>query len=85
MQAMKAEVQSLQTDTDKLQRAVLDISVHLESITDRGIRIVAEGHTDLSRKLDASLKVENERELFLVRLNYLESEVNQIKKKLNIA
>ncbi len=37
---------------------------------------------DLSRKLDDALKVENEKELLLMRVNHLESEIRQIKQKI---
>lgn len=43
------------------------------------IRIIAEGHADLNRKLDEALKIENEKEVFKVRLNYLEGEMAEVK------
>ena len=49
----------------------------------RDIKIIAEGHIDLSRKLDEALKGKEERELILIRLNHLEYEVGEIKKALN--
>lgn len=38
-----------------------DIQLTLENETNRNIKFIAEGHLDLSRKLDDALKVENEK------------------------
>lgn len=57
----------------------------MENETNRNIRIIAEGHLDLSRKLDNALKVENEKELLLIRVNSLENEVRKIKQQLESA
>ena len=48
----------------------------------RNIKIIAEGHLDLSRKLDDALKVENEKELLLIRVNILENELRKVKERL---
>lgn len=84
VQSPYREVDSM-TDSEKLDlilKKVSGIELHLENVTDRNINIVAEGHLDLSRKLDEALKVENEKELLLIRVNYLEAEVKKIKKRL---
>ena len=57
----------------------------MENETNRNIRIIAEGNFDLSRKLDNALKVENEKELLLIRVNSLENEVRKIKQQLESA
>ena len=61
------------------------IEMTLENETNRNIRIIAEGHADLCRKLDEALKVENEKELLLVRTNIMENDIRKIKDKLEIA
>ncbi len=45
------------------------------------MKLIAEGHLDLSRKLEESLKVDAEKELINVRLNILEGEVRILKTK----
>lgn len=73
---MKAETEIYRAGVEaKFQRLML----HLENVTDRNIRIIAEGHADLNRKLDEALKIENEKEVFKVRLNYLEGEMAEVK------
>lgn len=80
-QSMRSDMQSLKSDMQKLGQKVTDIEVHLENVTDRNIRLIAEGHLDLSRKLDEALKVKNERELQGIRLNILEDEIRKIKEQ----
>lgn len=63
---------------------IKDIQLTLENETNRNIALIAEGHLDLSRKLDDALKVENEKEMLLIRVNRLENEIRQIKEKINV-
>ena len=81
MQGMKSELQDMKNNMQKLEWKVTGIEVHLENVTDRNIRLIAEGHLDLSRKLDEALKVENEKELQGIRLNILEDEIRKIKEQ----
>ena len=61
-----------------LEKDVKDIKLTLENVTNKNIRIIAEAHLDLSRKLDKALMIENERELLSVRMNVLEDEVRKL-------
>ena len=72
----------IEADIKCLNKNISGIELHLENTTDRNITLIAEGHLDLSRKLDEALEVENEKELLLIRVNYLESEVKRIKSRL---
>lgn len=73
---------SIDTRLDKVEDAVTGVKLHLENATDKNILTVAEGHLDLSRKLDEALKIENEKEILKIRLNYLSDEMEQIKNRL---
>ena len=53
----------------KMDDSITDVKLHLENVTDKNIRIVAEGHLDLNRKLDEALKIQNEKEILQIRLN----------------
>jgi hypothetical protein len=55
----------------------------LENETNRNIKIIAEGHLDLSRKLDDALKVDTEKEMLLIRVNRLENEVRRLKERIS--
>ncbi len=67
-----------------IENNVTDIQLTLENETNRNISLIAEGHLDLSRNLDGILKVENEKEMLLIRVNRLENEIRQIKEKTNV-
>lgn len=68
-----------------IENEINDINLTLENETNRNIKLIAEGHLDLSRKLDNALQVENEKEMLLIRVNILENELRKIKTKLEIA
>ena len=81
--------QSPYRDKDKIQipfwlpnHKITDIQLTLENETNRNIQIIAEVHLDLSRKLDDALKVENEKEMLLIRVNRPESEIRRIKQRI---
>lgn len=80
---IKTDVSALKTDIDNLKLRAALIETTLENETNRNIRIIAEGHTDLSRKLDHVLQMESEKEMFLIRFNVMESEVQKIKQHLD--
>lgn len=77
------KLKPIKDDIDTLEKKVTSIELTLENETNRNIRIIAEGHLDLSRKLDDVLKVENEKEMLLLRVNHLENELRKVKERLN--
>ena len=83
MDRMEEHMSHMEERMDRIEDRMTGIEVHLETTTDVGIKIIGEGHADLTRKLDEALKVENERELLLIRLNYLEGEVVKVKRRLS--
>ena len=56
----------------------------LENETNKNIRIIAEGHLDLRWKLDEALKVENEKEMLLIRVNRLENGYRTLKEQIEV-
>ena len=83
MGAMDERFTELDNRLMKLENGVTDIRLTLENETGPNIRRVAEGHLDLSRKLDEALKVENEKEMLIIRVNTLENEMRRMKDKIN--
>ncbi len=67
---------------DKLKLAVGDIQLTLENETNRNIKLIAGGHLDLSRKLDEALKIDNQKEMLLIRVNTLENELRRLKDRI---
>ena len=76
------QISEMKTDIQNLKSETREISLTLENETNRNIKIIAEGHLDLSRKLDKALTVENEKEMALIRINMMENELRRIKEKL---
>ena len=79
---MSEETKIIMEELKKLSNEITDIQLTLENETNRNIQIIAEGHLDLSRKLDDALKVENEKEMLLIRVNRPESEIRRIKQRI---
>ena len=80
---MTEETKAIMDELQKLNRKITDIQLTLENETNRNIKIIAEGHLDLSRRLHEALKVENEREIIAIRVNILEGELQRMKAQLN--
>lgn len=82
----------LQNVTDQLNRVesslhniygkVEDMELTIENVINKNIQLIAEGHLDISRRLDSALMVENEKELLLIRVNELEDEIRRVKDKI---
>lgn len=78
---MTEETKTIMDELKKLNDKITDIQLTLENETNRNIKIIAEGHLDLSRKLDESLKIDNEKEMLLIRVNRLENEIRRLKSR----
>ena len=55
IQKLKADVDALNAGFEELQCKVASIGLHVENETDKYVRIVAENHIELSRKLDRAI------------------------------
>lgn len=76
-------IKSIYTDMQEMKQQIKDLQLTLENETNRNIKIIAEGHLDLSRKLDDALKVDNEKEMLLIRVNSLENDVRRLKERIS--
>ncbi len=79
---MTEETKQILDELAKINAKITDIQLTLENETNKNIQIIAEGHLDLSRKLDEALKIENEKEMLLLRVNRLENEIRRIKQRI---
>lgn len=73
---------------DSLEAKILEntegirrINLCLENEIRPSIMRIAEGHLDLSRKLDEALKLDEEKEKMAIRLNFLEGKVDRLEVK----
>lgn len=84
VQDMKDDIQSMKTDVRALNTQVRSIEMTLENEINRNIKIIAEGHLDLSKKLDKTFMLDHEKELLMIRVNVLEDDVRKIKEQFQI-
>lgn len=66
-----------------LRSSVKSIETTLENEIVHGIKIIAEAHFDLHRKLHEALKITNEEELIALRVTNLEKEMRQVKEQID--
>lgn len=78
MQEMKTDMQKMKTDMQETRTDITKVQLHLENVTDKNIRIIAEGHVDLNRKLNDALRIKEDDELLRIRVNILEEEVQKL-------
>lgn len=84
MKELKGDVQVLNEKVQGLEGDMRGLQLTLENETNRNIRIIAEGHLDLNRKLDEALKTESEKEMMHLRVNVLENDMRKVKEKVGI-
>ena len=77
------ELNDIKRSVAGVEKIVKDVQLTLENETNRNIQIIAEGHLDLSRKLDEAVKIDNEKEILKLRVNRLESELEKTKSRLS--
>ena len=82
MDQMNDRMDQMDEKITRVESKTTEIQLTLENEIRRDIMIVAEGHLDLNRKLDEALKIDHEKELMLVRMNHLETQVREIKNKI---
>ena len=80
---MKDDVQELKTEVGDLKKSVKAIETTLETEVMHGIKIIAEAHFDLHRKLHEALKITNEEELIALRVTNLEKEMREVKERID--
>ena len=83
LKLIENDIKSINNAIESLEKKVTSIELTLENETNHGIKIIAEGHLDLSRKLDEALKVENEKEMLLLIVNHLENELRKVKERIS--
>ena len=83
MDSMEQKMDSMEQKMDSMEQKMDSLELHIENVTDRNIQTVAEGHLDISRKLNDALKVEDQKEMLIIKVRVLEDEVRKIKAQLS--
>ena len=69
----------MRDDLAEVKHEVFSLRTTIENVTNRNIRVIAEGHLDLEDKFDRSVKAGAETEVIKVRVNMIENEVRSLK------
>lgn len=77
-------IESRLNPLEALPQQVKEIQMTLENVICKDIKIIAEGHLDLDRKLDKALEFQKEKEVFLLRVTALEGDVQRIKNRIGM-
>ncbi len=83
MQGMETKMQIMENDLQEVKQKTTNIDITLENEIRVNIRRIAEGHLDISRNLHDALKIDSEKEMMVIRVNMLESELRRIKQRLD--
>lgn len=73
---------NIDTRISAMDDKISSVQLTIENEIRNNIQILAKVHMTLERKLDESLKVNQEKELLLIRVNRLESEVRELKERI---
>lgn len=80
---MTEETKLIMDELKKMDQKIDSVQLTIENELCRNIRLIAEGHLDLSRKLDQALQIENEKEMLKIKINTLENELRQLKERVD--
>ncbi len=70
---------------EPLSQQVKEIQLTLENEISKKINIIAEGHLDLSRKLDEAMGFQKREEMIRLRITSLEGDVQRIKSRIGMS
>lgn len=85
MEAVETNALEEKDNLSEIRETVRSINLTLENEVNRNIRLIAEGHLNLDRKLDEALRELQPNTMYHMRVNYLDGEVRKIKAVLNMA
>jgi len=75
------------TDSEKLDlilKEIKEVKITLENETNQNIKVIAEGHMILDRKLDEALKTLHSNTMYQLKVNHLDGEVKKIKEAIGM-
>lgn len=82
LETLEQRTTNIESKVSNIEDKVNDINLTLENEIRVNIQRVAEGHLDLSRNLHEALRIDNEKEMLLIRVNTLENELRKIKDRI---
>lgn len=77
-----SEMQDIKTNMQEMKRRTTNIELHLENVTDKNIQLIAENFIELTNKLNQAIPAADKNLAYEVKVNYLVSEVDKLKKEI---
>ncbi|MCM1190788.1 MAG: hypothetical protein NC123_16605 [Butyrivibrio sp.] len=68
-----------ESEMQELNRRTTNIELHIENVTDKNIRLIAENYTELAKKLNQAIPAADKNLAYEVKVNYLICEVERLK------
>ncbi|MBD5534388.1 MAG: hypothetical protein HDQ99_01735 [Lachnospiraceae bacterium] len=82
MQGMKGEMQGMKSEMQEIKRRTTSIELHIENTTDKNIQLIAENFIELTNKLNQAIPAADKNLAYEVKVNYLVSEVDKLKREI---
>ena len=82
MKETKNKIANMESKIENIESDITSIKLTIENEIRENIQRVAEGHLDLSRNLHEAMKPSNEVEMLAIKVNFLESEIRELKRKI---
>ena len=79
---MESKIENMESNMESMKSDIMSIKLTIENEIRVNIQRVAEGHLDLSRNLHEAMKPSNEVEMLAIKVNFLESEIRELKRKI---
>lgn len=76
--SLEGRVTGLESDIADIKQKIASLEITIESETNKNIRIVAEGHLDINRKLDEAIKASYDNDIYKMKVNMLDAEIKRI-------
>jgi len=81
MQRMETRMDGMETRMQGLEEKVAGIDLHLENVTDWNIRLLAENHLSLVKKLDEAVSTADKTALYEIQVRILTEKVDKLTKE----
>ena len=82
MKETKNKIANMESKIENIESDITSIKLTIENEIRVNIQRVAEGHLDLSRNLHEAMKPSNEVEMLAIKVNFLESEIRELKRRI---
>lgn len=79
---IESRTENMESNMESMKSDITSIKLTIENEIRVNIQRVAEGHLDLSRNLHEAMKPSNEVEMLAIKVNFLESEIRELKRKI---